>query len=89
MTEENQEIPEVIQPELNAVLTCPDCETKQDVLMPETKFQHYYKCINEECMADITPLTGKCCVFCSYSDKLCPQKQVNPNADEKTLHSLI
>lgn len=75
--------------DVNATLTCPVCGQKQKVIMPVGGFQHYYKCTNEECLADISPLEGKCCVFCSYADKLCPQKQLNPTENQSTLQSLI
>ena len=77
------------QPEINAILTCPICETKQKVVMPIDRPQHFYKCTNEGCASDLAPIEGKDCVFCSYADKPCPQKQINPETDENKLHSLI
>ncbi len=85
MTDETQPI----QADIHAVLTCPVCETQQKVVMPLEGFQHYYKCTNTDCASDLAPLEGKDCVFCSYADKPCPQKQINPYADEKHLQSLI
>lgn len=82
----SEETPQVI---VNATLTCPHCGTKQKVVMPTDNFQHYFKCTNEKCMADLAPLTGKDCVFCSYADMPCPQKQLNPHANEHHLQSLI
>lgn len=85
MTEKNQNI----KIEINAELTCPECETKQKVVMPEQQCQHYYKCTNEECLADLSPINGEDCVFCSYADIPCPQKQINPAMDHQELQSLI
>jgi hypothetical protein len=87
MTQENQD--NNIDIQLNATLTCPECETQQKVVMPEHQFQHYYKCTNEECLEDLSPLEEKDCVFCSYSDTVCPQRQVEPKATQEKLHSLI
>jgi len=85
MTNENQNIE--IQTE--AILTCPYCETKQKVLMPTEQLQHYYKCTNEECASDLAPTEDNDCVFCSYADKVCPQKQLNPDFNKHKLQSLI
>lgn len=75
--------------DIHATLTCPECETAQKVIMPTNQLQHYYKCINEECMADLAPLPGTDCVFCSYADKPCPIKQLNPEYDKHKLQSLL
>ena len=75
--------------DIHATLTCPVCESKQKVVMPLDQFQHYYKCTNNECLADLAPAQGKDCVFCSYADKPCPQRQLNPNINEHKLQSLI
>lgn len=85
MTDENQ-TPQV---DVHATLTCPVCETKQKVIMPIDQLQHYYKCTNQECMADLAPLPGKDCVFCSYADKLCPLRQLNPEVEVSRLRSLL
>ncbi|GIK83988.1 MAG: hypothetical protein BroJett025_06100 [Patescibacteria group bacterium] len=77
------------QADIHATLTCPMCGTKQKVLMPPEGFQHYYKCTNEECLADLAPLEGKDCVFCSYADKPCPQRQLHPDLSEHHLQSLL
>lgn len=85
MTDENQ----AQEADVHATLTCPECSTPQKVIMPLEKFQHYYRCTNEECSADLAPLSGNCCVFCSYADKLCPQRQLNPEINEHHTHSLL
>jgi len=77
------------QPDIHAVLTCPVCGTKQKVVMPIDQYQHYYKCVDEQCLADLSPIEGKDCVFCSYADKPCPLRQINPDLDKSQLHSLI
>lgn len=74
---------------ITAVLTCPECNTAQKVKMPEEGLQHYYKCTNEACLADLAPLEGDDCIFCSYADTPCPQKQLNPNPEPSKLRSLL
>lgn len=85
MTEENQ----TPQADVNATLTCPECETKQKVIMPLDQLQHYYKCTNQDCLADLAPLAGKDCIFCSYADKPCPVRQLNPIVEMSKLRSLL
>ena len=75
--------------DLTATLTCPVCQAKQKVTMPTEGYQHYYKCSNPECSADLSPLTGKDCIFCSYADKSCPQRQLNPEEPSHNLQSLL
>jgi hypothetical protein len=81
MTEQNIKI--------NTTLTCPECETRQKVIMPENQYQHYYKCTNEDCLENLSPVEGDDCVFCSFADIVCPQRQINPKGDQKELQSLI
>lgn len=89
----NQQKPEENQTQVtvdtHATLTCPICETKQKVIMPLEGQQHFYKCTNPDCAADLGPTEGNDCVFCSYADKVCPPRQVNPELGKKELHSLI
>lgn len=56
-----------------AILNCPKCNTKQQVEMPMNACQHFFKCIS--CGELLKPKDRDCCVFCSYSDSLCPPKQ--------------
>jgi hypothetical protein len=42
--------------------------------MPENACQYFYSCTS--CGTVLRPLAGDCCVFCSYSDQVCPPKQV-------------
>lgn len=57
-----------------AVLTCPECNFKQEVTMPLDACQHFYKCTH--CDKLLKPKPGDCCVFCSYADSKCPPKQL-------------
>jgi hypothetical protein len=41
--------------------------------MPENACQHFYTCTG--CETTLRRREGDCCVFCSYSDQLCPPKQ--------------
>ena len=57
-----------------ATITCPICHSRHVEEMPRDACQHFYKC--KSCKTLIKPKQGDCCVFCSYSDSLCPPKQV-------------
>jgi ssDNA-binding Zn-finger/Zn-ribbon topoisomerase 1 len=73
-----------------ATLTCPECNSRQDAIMPSEQKQHFYKCSNEKCEANISSSEDECCIFCSYSNKKCPIKQINPKEEKKSkLQSLI
>lgn len=56
-----------------AVLTCPQCGAAQTADMPVDACQFFYDCVR--CNAVIRPKPGDCCVFCSYADTRCPDKQ--------------
>jgi hypothetical protein len=56
-----------------ATLTCPECGATHVEEMPTNACQFFYTC--PSCAAWLRPLAGDCCVFCSYSDQLCPPKQ--------------
>jgi rubredoxin len=58
---------------LDAVITCPSCGAQSREVMPENASQHFYRCTG--CGKVLRPREGDCCVFCSYSDQLCPPKQ--------------
>ncbi|MCB9812986.1 MAG: hypothetical protein H6772_01135 [Pseudomonadales bacterium] len=76
--------------DLKAILVCPECGTKQTAIMPVENKQHFYKCANEQCGANIATKENDCCVFCSHSNKLCPAKQLEPKLKEESkLRSLI
>lgn len=57
-----------------ANLTCPHCGFKQQVRMPESGCQYFYRC--QSCQQIIKSKPGDCCVFCSYADTKCPPKQM-------------
>jgi hypothetical protein len=56
-----------------AVIVCPQCGFWKVETMPTDACRHTYQC--EGCLTLLTPLPGDCCVFCSYSDQVCPPKQ--------------
>ena len=58
---------------LEATLTCPECEFVKTETMPTNACQFFYRC--SACGTTLKPLPGDCCVFCSYSDQMCPPRQ--------------
>ncbi|EKD62362.1 MAG: hypothetical protein ACD_52C00209G0020 [uncultured bacterium] len=52
-----------------AKLTCPHCGGTEEVEMPKTYCQIFYKCTT--CSKLIETIDGFCCVFCSYADVRC------------------
>ncbi|WP_224485074.1 GDCCVxC domain-containing (seleno)protein [Robertkochia aurantiaca] len=54
-------------------ITCPECAHKEKEVMPADSCQYFYKC--ENCNVILKPLTGDCCVFCSYGSVPCPPVQ--------------
>jgi hypothetical protein len=60
-------------PERLATITCPLCGTQAWETMPENACQRFYLCIG--CGEMLKPKDGDCCVFCSYSDTVCPPEQ--------------
>ena len=61
-----------------ARLTCPRCGVAQDAEMPTDACQFFYECTR--CSSVLRPQPGDCCVFCSYSDTVCPPKQLEEGA---------
>lgn len=59
--------------EYHARLKCPWCGYIQDIDMPSETRHYLYECWR--CRKVISPLVGSCCIFCSYADKPCPQRQ--------------
>ena len=57
-----------------ATLTCPECGFQEDLEMPTDYCQFFHNCSN--CKTVLRPKAGDDCVFCSYSDKLCPPKLI-------------
>jgi len=56
----------------NADLICPKCDHVENVQMPTDSCLFFHRCAG--CEELLNPLEGDCCVFCSYSDQLCPPK---------------
>lgn len=56
-----------------AHITCPACGFEKSESMPTNSCQVVYRC--ENCGTLLRPVQGDCCVFCSYSDQVCPPKQ--------------
>jgi hypothetical protein len=52
-----------------ATLVCPRCGSSQLASMPLDACQWSYECVS--CHDILTPKSGDCCVFCSYSDTPC------------------
>ena len=58
---------------LTSTITCPDCGFSKEETMPEDSCTYFYECTN--CGKLLKPLTGDCCVFCSYGTSPCPPIQ--------------
>jgi hypothetical protein len=62
--------------ELFSTLTCPHCGVATEEQMPEDACIVVYTCTG--CGADLRPLAGHCCVFCSFATVPCPPVQGQP-----------
>ena len=49
-------------PELESMLTCPQCGHAKPEVMPTDACQFFYEC--ERCKTVLRPKAGDCCVFC-------------------------
>jgi len=58
---------------LQTVLMCPDCGEASPETMPVAACQWFYEC--RHCSAVLKPLSGDCCVYCSYGSVPCPPMQ--------------
>ena len=58
---------------LESTITCPDCGHKKIETMPADSCQFFYEC--DSCNKVIKPLSGDCCVYCSYGTVKCPPIQ--------------
>lgn len=58
---------------LESTLTCPNCGGRKTETMPTNACVYFYECAN--CGTLLKPLSGDCCVFCSYGDVKCPPIQ--------------
>ncbi|WP_084407268.1 GDCCVxC domain-containing (seleno)protein [Aestuariibacter salexigens] len=54
-------------------ITCPECRHEATEVMPTDACQFFYDC--KGCSKVLKPLTGDCCVFCSYGTVKCPPIQ--------------
>lgn len=61
--------------ELISMLTCPHCGHGKTETMPIDACQWFYEC--EQCHEVLKPLTGDCCVYCSYGSVPCPPIQAS------------
>lgn len=61
--------------QLISVITCPSCGFKKEGTMPTDSCQFFYEC--PKCKALIKPVTGDCCVYCSYGSVKCPPVQMD------------
>ncbi|WP_080652879.1 MULTISPECIES: GDCCVxC domain-containing (seleno)protein [Alteromonas] len=59
--------------ELLSTITCPQCNHSQQEEMPTTACQFFYECTH--CKIVLKPLSGDCCVYCSYGTVKCPPIQ--------------
>lgn len=60
--------------ESHSKITCPHCGHRKFEEMPANACQFHYQC--EHCHATLKPITGDCCVFCSYGSMPCPPIQL-------------
>ncbi|MCY7356297.1 MAG: hypothetical protein LH609_02290 [Rudanella sp.] len=56
-------------------ITCPICGHKKVETMPTDACQFFYEC--ENCKQVLRPVSGYCCVYCSYGTVPCPPIQQN------------
>lgn len=63
-----------VTPQLESVLTCPECGHSKREVMPTDACQFFYEC--EHCKSVLRPKAGDCCVFCSYGSVKCPPIQM-------------
>ena len=66
---------------LKSKITCPECGHSKEETMPVDSCQIYYECSN--CGTVLRPLKGDCCVFCSYGDHHCIDKQRQANLGDQ------
>jgi len=59
---------------LISIITCPVCQGRTSEAMPTDACRFSYTC--PQCGHTLRPLSGDCCVFCSYGSVPCPPKQL-------------
>jgi hypothetical protein len=62
---------------LESKLSCPECAFEKIEVMPTDACMFYYECTS--CKKLLRPLSGDCCVFCSYGSIKCPPIQDGNN----------
>jgi hypothetical protein len=65
--------PQVATDSTECTVTCPKCGFKKKEIMPTDVCVGKYVCKN--CDTLLIAKDGDCCVYCSYSDKVCPPEQ--------------
>lgn len=63
-----------MQVKLESELVCPECGFKSQETMPTDACVYYFQC--NGCGELLKPLSGDCCVFCSYGNVPCPPIQI-------------
>lgn len=58
-----------------ATIICPECGHASTETMPTDSCRFFYTCGG--CGATLRPKAGDCCVFCSFSEHVCPPKQAD------------
>jgi hypothetical protein len=58
---------------LESVVICPKCGHQKSETMATDSCLYFYQC--ENCLANLKPLPGDCCIFCSYGSVKCPPIQ--------------
>ncbi|MGE4569746.1 MAG: GDCCVxC domain-containing (seleno)protein [Gammaproteobacteria bacterium] len=59
--------------EIKSVISCPECGFSIEEEMPTNACQFFYEC--KSCKTLLKPLSGDCCVYCSYGSVPCPPTQ--------------
>ncbi|HSA87064.1 MAG TPA: GDCCVxC domain-containing (seleno)protein [Nitrospira sp.] len=62
-----------------SVLTCPRCGNRSNQEMPQNACIVFFRC--PSCKTVLRPLSGDCCVFCSYGSVKCPPVQLQTNLE--------
>ncbi|WP_294010239.1 GDCCVxC domain-containing (seleno)protein [Sphingomonas sp.] len=64
-----------VEPTLISTITCPNCGGQNEEVMPTNACLFFYEC--PSCDRLLRPLSGHCCVFCSYGSVACPPIQAS------------
>lgn len=65
-----------------SVLTCPKCDAKSEEVMPTDSCVYFHEC--RSCGTLFRPLSGHCCVFCSFGSVPCPPVQLSSQCCTRT-----